>query len=203
MSQLLETLETAISDVGYWRWWISDLPDRFHVEFGGVQLWFPARSPQEPPASVIALRFLRPLFIHFLQDPAYPHDSGFIPDWHHAIHEDRCEPFTISNGEFTLTSRKLFQQLLTTMDVASSPLPGEARLSVGPAFLAFRAGPVGLTVIAHSMQVHCAYGELTAEAVLSAHDKWWDYWREYWQRKRTSYPLPHDYACEVTIPTGT
>lgn len=56
MTDHLTTLEQAISDVGYWRWWADALPDVFQVEFGGVQLHFPPASPEEPPNDVVALR---------------------------------------------------------------------------------------------------------------------------------------------------
>jgi hypothetical protein len=31
-------------------------------------------------------------------------------------------------------------------------------------------------------------------------EKWWTYWREYWNAKNNGTPYPKDYACEVTIP---
>jgi hypothetical protein len=41
MNEHLPVLESAISDVGYWTWWIAHLPDTFQVEFGATQLWSP------------------------------------------------------------------------------------------------------------------------------------------------------------------
>lgn len=38
MNAHLSILESAITDVGYWRWWTSDLPNSIQLEFGGAQI---------------------------------------------------------------------------------------------------------------------------------------------------------------------
>lgn len=45
-------------------------------------------------------------------------------------------------------------------------------------------------------------GELSLDDVENRKDKWWDYWKEYWEKRDSENPLPKDYACEVTIPAG-
>jgi hypothetical protein len=71
----------------------------------------------------------------------------------------------------------------------------------GEVFLGFEAGPFGLAVAAESVAVFNHHGELDPAAIFAGIKKWWEYWGEYWRRKDTPDPLPHDYACEVTIPS--
>lgn len=30
--------------------------------------------------------------------------------------------------------------------------------------------------------------------------QWWEYWKDYWQKRGTKDAYKEDYACEVTIP---
>ena len=69
-----------------------------------------------------------------------------------------------------------------------------------PVKLAFRAGSVGLAVRANELTVISSSGEMSPEQIQQASEKWWAYWREYWNRRESDAPLPKDYACEVTIP---
>jgi hypothetical protein len=56
----LKILESAISDVGCWTWWTTNLPEAFQVEFSGVQLWNPPNGEGKAPSGQIALRFRMP-----------------------------------------------------------------------------------------------------------------------------------------------
>jgi hypothetical protein len=198
MRNHLSILEEAIADVGYWRWWADSLPRVFQVEFGGVQLYFPSASADKPSNGVVALRFLEPSLVAFL---TASEATTLEPDWRVALHEDRCEPFTIDHELFTLTSVDALEAVAAgcnTEFVLGTDL-GPSTEGDAP-LLAFRAQDVGLIVRAKEMRVIAAAGELSPEQVSEAYAGWWKYWREYWDRRDSDTPMPKDYACEVTIP---
>ena len=198
MSDANTTIESAVSDVGYWRWWAEALPDAFQLEFGGVQLWSPPIQPGSPPSGIVALRFKSPSVVAFLTDE----ETDDVPsDWRQALHEDRIEPFTVHYDAFTLNSEELFTSICERC-VIEFIVGAQAELtSTEPAVkLAFRAGGVGLALRAESMTVITSAGELSPSQIIEASEAWWTYWREYWDRRDTDAPLPNDYACEVTIP---
>jgi hypothetical protein len=68
------------------------------------------------------------------------------------------------------------------------------------ALLAFWAGNVGLIVGAAEMSVVNQQGVVPLDQIEGKYHQWWQYWKAYWQAKRTGVPLPEDYACEVTFP---
>lgn len=197
MSEHLTILENAISDVGYWRWWAEKLPTAFQVEFGGVQLWNPPTEQDGPPSGVVALRFGNPTVIAFLTSPA----TDLPNDWRTALHEDRIDPFGVNHDALTLQSEELFRLVIAdctpeyVFGTEADLLSGEA-----PVKLAFRAGAVGLAVRAQDLTVISSVGDMSPEQIQQASEKWWSYWREYWNRRESDAPLPKDYACEVTIP---
>jgi hypothetical protein len=197
MSKHLSILESAIADVGYWRWWTEKLPTAFQVEFGGVQLWNPPTEANGPPSGVVALRFGQPTVIAFLTAS----ETTAPPDWRIALHEDRIEPFSVSHDALTLQSEELLAEVLAG-STAEYILGSELELvrNTAPVMLAFRAGPVGLVVRAQDLTVITSSGDLTPEQIQQSSDRWWSYWREYWDHRETDSPMPKDYACEVTIP---
>lgn len=197
MSEHLTTLENSISDVGFWRWWAEKLPTAFQVEFGGVQLWNPPAEKDGPPSGVVALRFGQPTVIAFLTS----NEAALPIDWRIALHEDRIEPFSVSHDALTLQSEELLVETIVgcTSEYILGSEPDLVR-STAPVKLAFRAGPVGLVVRAQDLTVIASSGNLTPEQIQRSSEKWWSYWREYWDRKETDSPMAKDYACEVTIP---
>ena len=60
-----DVLATAISDIGYWRWW-DTARDIVQLEFGGVELFDVSKTENAARSSVIALRFTGNSFIAFL-----------------------------------------------------------------------------------------------------------------------------------------
>ena len=197
MSEHLTILENAIADVGYWRWWAEKLPEAFQVEFGGVQLWNPPTQENGPPSGVVALRFDRPTVVAFLTSS----EATAPSDWRIALHEDRIEPFSVNHDALTLQSEELLAKVCAG-STAEYVLGSKAELAVNtaPVKLAFRAGSVGLVVRAHELEIIASSGTLTPEKIKESSDRWWSYWREYWDRRSTESPMPKDYACEVTIP---
>jgi hypothetical protein len=200
MSNHLSILESAIADVGYWRWWAHKLPTAFQVEFGGVQLWNPPTEKDGPPSGVVALRFGQPTVIAFLTSD----EINTPPDWRNALHEDRIDPFSVSNDAITLQSEELLDEVVTG-STAEYILGNESDLlnRTAPVKLAFRAGPVCLVVRAQDLTVITSSGELNPEQIQQSSDRWWSYWREYWDQRATDAPMPKDYACEVTIPLAS
>lgn len=199
----LAFLEEAISDVGLWSWWTADLPEMIQIEFNGTLLWNPPLKESGPPNGQIALRFLNPSFVGFL---TRHNQNGSIPqDWPQRMRNDQMKSFNLAPDDFTLSDA---DRLLIMASNASrvETLVGDATdLATVPSdagLLGFWSGPVGLIVVAQKMQIHGYNGQISLEEAEAANRKWWDYWKEYWQRKDTNYPMPQDYACEVTIPSG-
>ena len=200
MEQPLKVLETAIADVGYWRWWTSQLPGAVQLEFGGTQLWFSPTSPDQAPSGLVAIRLRNPLLVAFLT--AKP--AKLPDDWPAAMQRDECEPFTVEHDRFTLTSHDDAAAYLAEAASVQALVgtPSDLPKYRGKAILAFWSGPVGFVGAAESIAVYSLNGEVDLASVPGLHGKWWSYWREYWERKNTARPMPHDYACEVCIPTG-
>ena len=198
MSESLAALESAISDVGYWRWWAEELPVVFQVEFGGVQLWNPPTQGDGPPSSIVALRFHRPSVVAFLTDPEA---ADAAPDWRQALHEDRLEPPAVSYEHFTLTSEEAFQEIVSHCQAELLAGTHADLADTAPGVrLAFRAGAFGLALRAEAMTALSSACELSPEQIVEAAAAWWAYWREYWSRRDSDSPMATDYACEVTIP---
>ncbi len=197
---MLDVLERAISDIGYWRWWTAGLPGVFQVEFGGVQLWNEPASANQAPSSVVALRFRQPSYVAFLTDEG----SDLPGDWPAALQEDRLEAFGVAYEHFTLTSidkaREITRSMRTTLILTGDP---SALTATPSAFLAFKGDEAGLVIAAESMTVLNHRGALTPEQVIDANQRWWTYWREYWDRMNTEAPMPYDTNCEIVIPLGT
>lgn len=202
MNSHLTILEDAIGDIGYWRWWVADLPQMFQVEFGGVQLWTAPGTATSPPSGVVALRFASPSAVEFLLAAETDATEQPPPDWPSALAEDRIEPFGLTHGTLTLTSEARAEELRGAMAVHQT-LHCDPELPSPPAIvLALRAGAVGLYVRAAEIVVVTQNGPLALEDVAPANERWWEYWRTYWARRNSPDPLPHDWACEVTIPTA-
>jgi hypothetical protein len=196
-------LEEAISDVGLWSWWTANLPTIIQVEFSGTLLWNPSLREGGPPSGQIALRFLKPSFVGFLTRQY--HSKEVPSDWPERLQNDQMESLTLSPEAFTLSAVAQLEGIISGASRVDALVGDVGSLQTIPpdaAILGFWAGPIGLAVVAKSMGIFSHTGELSLEDVVAANQKWWEYWREYWQRKDTDDPMPEDYACEVTIPAG-
>ncbi|MEO0226404.1 MAG: hypothetical protein ABIL05_05580 [candidate division WOR-3 bacterium] len=200
--ECLRILEKSISDVGYWSWWDSNFPDSFQLEFCGVQLWNPPLREGEPPSGTIALKFLRPVSVSFISRNL-PEDLR--DNWYELLHQDKLEPFAVNHNCFVINDKTGAEDLLKYLDeiktIYGIPLE-EQNLFNSEFFVCFWAGPVGAIVFAEKMEILSHRGKIELSEIPIISKKWWDYWREYWQKKGTKDELPKDYTCEVTIPAG-
>jgi hypothetical protein len=103
----------------------------------------------------------------------------------------------------------VFNEHEHVLEVLSSARSIDTRFGVSPSdeeflrsqcIVAFGAGPVGCIIGADSMEILTTAGEVSLEDVPELHERWWEYWREYWDVRGTENALPIDYACESTVP---
>ena len=191
-------LVSAISDVGYWRWWAERLPDVFQVEFGGAQLYIPPEDKNKAPSSITSLRFFRPSYVSFISRK----DKFLVipDDWSRLLKEDKIEPFNITYDEFALNDAPVFQRVVSKIETES--IHFQDKNGGKNIEFAFWAGIMGMKITAAEVRPVLNSGEVDLSEIETLHSAWWTYWQEYWEKREAVDALPKDYACEVTIPTG-
>jgi hypothetical protein len=190
------TLISAISDVGYWRWWSEGLPELFQLEFGGVQIYVPPQDKAKPPTGLLALRFFGPSLVSFIRRTAAADDLP--PDWPRELKEENIAPFGVSHDQFALDDETLLRQVLDqVVDEQIHFSNGSGSKDVR---FAFWAGAVGVKIEAAEVRPVLMTGEVSLSTIESLHGDWWAYWRDYWKKRGTAAAFPKDFACEVTIP---
>jgi len=196
----LSTLAKAISEVGYWRWWTAKLPKAILFEFGGVQLYSRVTREDQPPQGVMALTFRKPKSICFLD-----FSKELPPDWSDSLQEDDIDPFVLDTEKFAFNDEEAVSALLRKtlrVNTLHGYPPQRGKLPEAPITLAFAAGKVGVLLAADSLEINTHQGKLSLDQVPKLHEKWLEYRKEYWQRKESGNPMPTDFACEATPPTG-
>ncbi len=199
--QAKEVLETAIADVGQWNWWQEDLPQSVSVEFYGVQLWEAPRGEDRPPPGMVALRLKNPVHVEFLR-----RGGSLSDDWPSLMRNDELDAFSVSHDEFVLRSPQALQQIVDEASdgqVLVDSAQSVEELASSHEFVGFWAGPVGFVGFAEDIEAIIFAGVVSSDEIEQRHRQWWEYWKEYWQRRESADPMPRDYACEVTIPLGT
>lgn len=200
MSNKLEVLEEAISDVGYWSWWAEKLPEAFQLEFGGTHIWSPPINSSSPPSGQVALRFGNPVSIIFLKSVT----SNLPNNWTDLFREDQLESFSINYEEFKFNNSKFIRDLLKSDHMVETKFGQDPLLILdndeSNVSLAFLAGEVGFIVIAQELRIINQNGDIELNDIEELVSRWWSYWEEYWRVKGTQDELPKDYTCEVTIP---
>ncbi|MEK7467878.1 MAG: hypothetical protein AAB074_10730 [Planctomycetota bacterium] len=165
-----------------------------------MQLWFPPLRDGAPPAGHVALRFHHVISASFMTRRSASH---FPHDWPRLMNEDRLEPLPIWNGGFSFNDDRWLKVMMREAgDVMTRHgfAPGDAGYHRAPVRLAFGAGPAMAAVAAERLSVHAHGIEVPAGDLSGLHGKWWDYWREYWKKRRKREALPYDPVCEVTMP---
>jgi hypothetical protein len=198
-NEQLDILADAISDVGYWSWWTEQLPDIFQIEFGGTQLYFNPTSSDLPPQTQIALQFKYPSSVNFISKSK---DTDNF-QWTQDLHEDKIEPLSCSHGEFSFNNCDLTKSLLqqtTNFKTVYGNKPTTDSISFAPISLVFWCGDIGFAIIAKELKLLNHTGDIPLADISELNEKWWKYWRTYWDKRDTNEPMPKDYACDVTIP---
>jgi len=197
----LNILEKAISDIGHFSWWDEQLPKSVQVEFGGVQLWCSEPKEDEPARGVVTLRFYEVESLSFLTHQDAPAD---LPEnWPDLLHEDKLELPSITPEQLHVEDDYFFRkvrQQAKRIETRFGVSPNELRFFEAPCILAFWAGDIGMMVSAQRMEIINQTGVVPLDEVEVLHEKWWEYWKEYWDRRDTDNPMPEDIACENTIP---
>ena len=196
----IDALADAVSDVGYWNWWDSALPDAFQVNFGGIQLWIPAIEEGEAPESHIAIRIMNPRSVAFLSSEDAPMPTD---EWAQLMYEEELDPLFLDYEAFTFSDADLVEEILE--DVAEINLvhgesPSADLFRGCPAGVAFWAGPCGFFACGDAIEIYSNHGEVQLADIPRMNEEWWGYWQGYWAAKETADPYPEDYACEVTVP---
>lgn len=199
--QQLELLADAISDVGYWTWWVSDFPKIFQIEFSGTQLYLAKDNLSKLPSSQIALRFINPKSVSFLtKGENYSNDDV---NWFNDLYNDKLEKPTCSYEYFSFTNSTLISQIIEDAKVINTLYgycPIDKRFLTENFYFAFWAGDFGLAISAENLELYSVKGKIDFEQIPKINADWWEYWQTYWQLRETENALPTDYACEVTIP---
>lgn len=195
--EVLDVLTTAISDVGYWRWWTTE-EDAISLEFGGVLLYDETKVDKEAKSSTIALMFYDNSFLLCLDNYEDEEDSK----WYNDLHEDLIEPFTLDPEGLRFQDSAFAKQLLSGYKHVNELVNHSVADAIDSAkcLVACRIDDVAFIAGGDKMYVVGNAGDLEEEDILKASEKWWEYWRDYWKKMDTPEAYEKDYACEVTIP---
>jgi hypothetical protein len=197
-------LENALSDVGIWNWWVAEYPDLFMIEVSGAQIWNNPVKLDSPPSGQIAMVFQNPASVCFIERKEYVVEME--KEWYNLLHDDKLETPSIEAGSLTFDDEIYFKKSVSdsiNTHCAFGKLPKDINITKYPIKFVMWAGNCGCLVVAESVKIRSHDGDLTLEEVNNRITKWWDYWKEYWEKRSTENPLPKDYACEVTIPVDS
>lgn len=189
--ETFDILSSAISDVGYWRWWIVD-DDLVQLEFGGVQLLNNDTLNKSSKSAIIALRFFENTLLKF-------YNNEEENNWHIKLQENKIEPFTVDCDFFYFNNYdsiniidKGYKNKIIIKDVN--------KLCESKNILTFKAGNVAVIAGGDNFCVVDGNGNIGEEEILQRNKMWWIYWKDYWEKKDTGEAYNEDYVCEVTIP---
>ena len=191
-----DILNKAITDVGYWQWWDEQEGD-YMVEFGGVLLYDDTRRGKTPRSSMVALGFYNNAFLIFL-------DNDTQPKWYELLHNDAVDPYTMDPGSLVFDDKEHARDLLQqykkhhgafdSMDEALNSIKNAKEILTGT------CGDFGFIIGGDHLKLYGRKEEYTDEDIRLLSAKWWEYWKDYWQKRGTKDAYKEDYACEVTIP---
>ena len=190
--ETFQSLESAISDVGYWRWWITD-DDVCQLEFGGVQMLDSGEITPDSKSAVIALRFSVNSFLIFYDD------GQEEKDWYTKLHNDEIEPFTLDYDFCFFNQPDRITELNDSYKnkyIIKEPVQGSEENII----LAFKAGNIAVTAGGSGFHTIDGNGIIPEEEIEKRRGLWWEYWKDYWKKRDTAGAYKKDYVCEVTIP---
>ena len=201
-SSNLEILGNAISDIGWWTWWTSDLPNLIQIEFAGAQLYFNPTDNTKPPSNLIAIQFINPSSVSFLSREKSEDDIE--QNWSELLHEDKLEPPTCDYQNFSFIDENIMKAIVSeasTINVIHGYSPKDETFYNEKYKLVFWAGYYGFAVNAAEIKLLTHQGDIYLDNIPEINNQWWEYWKKYWSLKDTVDSLPIDNICEVTIPT--
>lgn len=188
------TLQTAISDVGYWRWW-NQIEDNCQIEFGGVLLLDDTKEGKEVRTSVVALIHYGNAFVIFL-------DNEEPEGWFEALHRDEQEPYTLDPESLVFDDVEYAIRIFNSFSnrKSSTEQMDEEMIRNAKCVVAATCENVGFIAGGDELKVVGNRGLYKEEDILLLSKKWWEYWKDYWKKRETNDAYEKDYACEVTIP---
>ncbi len=197
----LDILADAISDVGCWSWWATDLPNRVQLEFADTQLVVPSDNSQ-PISAKIAIQFINPKSIAFLTNNQTENTKN---TWYDDLHNDKIEPFSCSYENFTFSDKVMMKNIINnTNDIqlihGYSPLDDRFYKENYQLVFLIGGGDYGFAVSAEDIKFFTKDYRFDFADIPQLQSAWWEYWKKYWQVRETEFALPKDYACEITIP---
>jgi len=189
--ETLDIIGTAISDVGYWRWWVIE-DGISQVEFGGVQLLNEDSITKESKSAIVALQYCNNSFLIF-------YDNLEENDWYNKLQNDLVEPFTVDYDYFVFNdfnsineieneykNKHIIREIKNTNQIEN--------------ILAFKAGNVAVVIGGDDFKVVDEGGTIPEEKIIERNRLWWLFLNDYHKKRGTSKAYNKDYVCEVTIP---
>lgn len=191
----LQTLEYAISDVGLWTWWTTDSNKSVQLEFDRTMLFIENEENKVQPSNRIALRFINPISVTLL----YKKENKLPANWLELFENDKLEPFSVDYENFSFEQSEI-SEILKSADKTETIIGDKFINAKNKVQLGFWAGEIGIVIVADTMKIVSHSGQIELENITKLHQKWWDYWKKYWDLKDTKTPMPYDPLCEITIP---
>jgi hypothetical protein len=188
--ETLNIIANAISDVGYWRWWITK-NDTCQIEFGGVRLLNNDTINRESKSAVIALQYSKNSFLIFF-------DKFEEIEWHKKLQNDEIEPFTVDDDSFIFNDYNSINEIEKEYQkkiIIKADKMGHIKNS-----LLFKAGNVAVAIGGDDFKMVDGNGIITEEKIIERNKLWWLFWKDYWKKRETKKAYSKDYVCEVTIP---
>lgn len=197
-AKTLEILADAISDIGSWQWW-DEADDIFQLEFSDVLLLDETKLEGATRASVVALRFSGNAFAVFLDNLEEKSEK----EWYRRFYDDEIREFEITVDDvLRFDDVDLAESVLDRFKNKTPMKRFDDRRVLGSTehILAGTCGDVGFVVGGDDLAVIGGKGKFSESEIEDAAERWWDYWRSYWQLRGTPDALAKDWICEVTIP---
>jgi hypothetical protein len=189
--ETLSTISRAISDVGYWRWWITE-NDCCQIEFGGIQLLSNDTINENSKSAVMALQYSNNSFLIF-------YDNDEQKNWYIELQNDKIEPFSIDHDFFSFNN-------IENIDLIRNGYKNETIIKKIDSMenikniLCFRAGNVAVIIGGNDYCFLDEEGKISEEKLLKRSKLWWIYWKDYYKKRNTKEAYEKDYVCDVTIP---
>lgn len=199
-AQILSILGKAISDLGYWSWWATDLPKVIQIEFGRTQLYFPPKDSTLAPNTQLAIQFVNPKSISYL---SRAENSEVTQNWFNDLHNDKLEHPFCNDEEFTFTDFSKMTAIINrakTINTIFGYNPSDNEFKNENYKLVFWADDYGFAVASEKMYLLTKEDYIELDQIPSLHSDWWAYWKKYWDLKNSENALPKDFACEITLP---